>query len=139
MDDHVLDQKLQEALKLYDDGLSYGDIRKKFEGNLSEDSIAYIIRLVDEFAIEESKIQGDIRKAKFKITLGIVAISASLILLYSFYINEVLVGVVGIMAYLAIGFSIYLLWMGYREKIRLTKTTPEIDDSKFRMKRRKKN
>ncbi len=139
MNDQIINQKLNEALKLFDDGNSYNEIRKYFGDSLDEESISYIIRLVDEFAIEESLIQEDIKKAKFKISLGIVATIVSLILLYSFYINEALHGVTGILAYLSMAFSIYLMWMGYKEKKRLSKTTPEIDDSKFKMKRRKKN
>lgn len=139
MNDQIINQKLQEALKLFDDGNSYEEIRKYFGDSLDEESISYIIRLVDEFAIEESQVQGDIKKAKFKMTLGIVATIVSLILVYSFYINEALHGVAGILAYLSITFSIYLMWMGYKDKKRLSKITPEIDDSKFKMKRRKKN
>lgn len=139
MNEETIDQKLTEALKLFDEGQSYEEIRKYLGNSLDEESISYIIRLVDEFAIEESQIDGDIKKVTFKIALGVIASLASLALLYSFYINEVLAGVIGILAYLAMAFSVYLLWMSYREKIRLVKTTPEIDDSKFKMKRRKKN
>lgn len=137
MNDQEIDQKLQEALKLIEDGKSYSDIRNHFALELSPEAISYIIRLVDEFVIEENRIIEEIKKAKFKMYLGLVALGISTFLLYKFYINDALSGARGLLAYLPMAFALYLLWKGYREEKILKKTSPEIDDSKFRMKRRK--
>ena len=138
MDDQDIDQKLQEALKLFDEGKSFSDIRNQFQSELSEETISYIIRLVDEFAIEENRIKEEIKKAKFKMYLGLVAFGISALLIYKFYINESLSGAISILAYLPMIFALYLLWKGYKDEQNLKKAAPEIDDSKFRMKRRNK-
>ena len=138
MDDQVIEEKLQEALTLFDQGKTYTDIRNHFVEELTEDNIAYIIRLVDEFAIEENRIQDDIKKAKFKMYLGLAAFALSALLIYKFYLMKALSGPISLLAYLPMVFSLYLLWKGYTEELKLKKTQPEIDDSKFRMKRRKK-
>ncbi|MCK5280812.1 MAG: hypothetical protein KAQ62_24565 [Cyclobacteriaceae bacterium] len=138
MDNQVVDQKLQEALKLFDDGKSYSDIRNHFKSELNEETISYIIRLVDEFAIEETRIREEIKKAKFKMYLGLIAFAVSVLLVYKFYINDSLSGAISLLAYLPMVFALYLLWKGYKEEQILKKTEPEIDDSKFRMKRRRK-
>lgn len=139
MDDQLLDQKLQEALKLNEGGKSYPEIRDHFKDELDEDTIAYIIRLVDEFVIEENRISEEIKKAKFKMYVGLITFSISALLMYKFYINNALFGSMGLLAYLPMVFALYLLWKGYKEELNLKKTSPEIDDTKFRMKRRKKN
>ena len=139
MDDQLIDQKLQEALKLHDEGKSYTDIRNHFKAELDEETIAYIIRLVDEFAIEENRISEDIKKAKFKIYIGLAAFAISTLIIYKFYVNNSLTGTMSLLAYLPMVFALYLLWKGYKEELSLKKTEPEIDDTKFRMKRRKKN
>jgi hypothetical protein len=138
MDDQLIDQKLEEALKLKDDGKSYTDIRNHFKDELSAETISYIIRLVDEFVIEETRITEEIKKAKFKMYLGLAAAAISALLIYKFYINGALSGAMSILAYLPMIFALYLMWKGYKEEQILKKTSPEIDDSKFRMKRRNK-
>lgn len=138
MDNQEIDQQLAEALKLKDDGKSYSDIRNHFESELSAEKISYLIRLVDEFVIEENRINEEIKKAKFKMYLGMLALGISTFLLYKFYINGSLSGAIGLLAYLPMAFALYLLWKGYREEKTLKKTAPEIDDSKFRMKRKRK-
>ena len=60
MDDNELDQQLQIALELHDQGKSYTDIRDHFKEELDEDMIAYLIRLVDEFVLEDSRIKEEI-------------------------------------------------------------------------------
>lgn len=138
MDDQVTDQKLQEALSLFDKGYAYNEIRSHFKSELSEDDIAYIIRLVDEFALEESRIKEDIKKAKFKTQVGIAALILSCFLVLAFYRMDALQGLMSLLAYLPVLFALYLLGMGYTESLKLKKIQPEINDSKFRMKRRKK-
>lgn len=138
MDDQVIDQKLQEALKLHDEGKSYSEIRAFFNDELNEDAISYIIRLVDEFVIEENRIQEDIKKAKFKMYLGLITFGVSALLIYKFYVNNALTGTMSLLAYLPMVFALYLLWKGYKQEQVLKKTEPEIDDTKFRMKRRRK-
>jgi hypothetical protein len=137
MNDQEIDQKLQEALKLNDEGKSYSDIRSHFQDELSAETISYLIRLVDEFVIEENKINENIKKARFKMYLGLAAFGVSTLLLYKFYVNGALSGAISLLAYLPMAFALYLLWKGYREEKILKKTSPEIDDSKMRMKRRK--
>ena len=138
MNDQAIDQKLQEALKLIDEGKTYTDIRTHFKDELSDEAISYIIRLADEFVIEENRIKEDIKKAKFKTYLGLAAAGISAILIYKFYVNNSLSGAISLLAYLPMIFSLYLIWKGYKEEQILKKTSPEIDDSKFRMKRRAK-
>lgn len=135
MSDQAIDQKLQEALELIDKGKTYTDIRKHFKDELSDEAISYIIRLADEFVIEENRIKGDIKKAKFKTYLGMAAAGISAILIYKFYVNEALSGAISLLAYLPMIFSLFLVWKGYKEEQILKKSSPEIDDSKFRMKR----
>ena len=139
MDDKVLDQKLQEALALHDEGKSYTDIRNHFKLELDNETISYIIRLVDEFVLEENRISAEIKKAKFKMYIGLVSFGLAALLIYKFYVNDALIGTMSLLAYLPMVFAIYLLWKGYKEELILKKTSPEIDDTKFRMKRRKKS
>ncbi len=138
MADQDIDQQLQEALKLKEEGNSYSDIRNYFERELSPETISYLIRLVDEFVIEENRINEDIKKAKFKMYVGLIAFGISVFLIYTFYINETLSGTYSLIAYLPMAFALYLLWKGYSEVNTLKNTSAEIDDSKFRMKRRKR-
>jgi hypothetical protein len=138
MENKELDQKLREALALHDEGKSYEEIRNHFIHELDDDTISYLIRLVDEFALKENQIAADIKKAKFKMQVGVVAFFLAALLMYKFYINNALAGTIGLLAYLPMIFAIYLLWKGYKEELTLKKTTPEIDDTKFRMKKRKK-
>lgn len=146
MDDQVIDQKLQEALKLHDEGKSYSEIRMTFQDELSDETISYIIRLVDEFVMEENRISEEIKKAKFKMHVALAAFALSCFVLYLLHSNNALSGIKNQTVYTAILFiqyfpvigTLYLLWRGYKEEQVLKKTQPEIDDTKFRLKRRKK-
>ena len=146
MDNEQIQEKLDTALELYDDGKSYTQIRAHFSSELDNDTISYIIRLVDEFAIEENRIEEDLKKVRFKMKVGIVAFFLSSFLLYILYSNKALEGitvqwiysVMMLLQYFPIAFSLYFLWKTHREETRLKKTEPEIDDSKFRLKRRGK-
>ena len=69
--------------------------------------------------------------------IGAAAFGISSLLIYNFYINNALKGSMSLLAYLPLILSIYLLWRGYKEELALKKTSPEIDDTKFRMKRRR--
>jgi len=139
MDDKIIDKKLQEALKLHDQGKSYSEIREHFNSELDDEMISYLIRLVDEFVIEENRIVEEIKKAKFKMYVGAAAFGISALIIYKFYTNNALTGTMSLLAYVPMVFALYLLWKGYKEELLLKKTQPEIDDIKFRMKRRKKN
>ena len=146
MDDQLLDQKLQEALRLNEAGKSYPEIRDHFEGELDEDTISYIIRLVDEFVIEENRIAEEIKKSKFKMQISIAAFALSCFVLYLLYSNNALSGIKNqtiysimvFVQYFPVAGSLYLLWKSHKEVQALQKIEPEIDDTKFRMKRRKK-
>ena len=138
MDNEELDQKLQEALALHDEGKSYSQIRNHFKLDVDDDTISYIIRLVDEFSLEEDRIKAEIKKAKFKMYVGAASFCVSALVLYIFYTKDALKGAMSLLAYLPLIFSIYLLWKGYQDEVALQKSSPEIDDTKFRMKRRGK-
>lgn len=146
MSDKLIEEKLQEALSLHDDGKSYNEIRRHLTPELDEGTISYIIRLVDEFAIEENRIDEDIKKAKFKMYIGLAAFIVSCFLLYILYKNQALenisqqwmYSIMVLVQYFPVAFSVYFLWKAYQEELRLKKTEPEIDDSKFRLKRRNK-
>lgn len=146
MDDQLIDQKLQEALKMHEEGKSYPQIREHFTGELDDGTISYIIRLVDEFVIEENRIAEEIKKAKFKMRIGLAAFIFSCFLLYLLHSNNALSGIKNQTVYTSILFiqyfpvvgTLYLLWKGYKEEQALKKLEPEIDDTKLRMKRRRK-
>lgn len=146
MDNKLIQEKLDIALNLYDAGRSYAQIREHFSAELDEVTISYIIRLVDEFAIEESRIQEDLKKVKFKMKIGVIAFILSSFLLYILYKNKALEGitvqwiysVMMLVQYFPVAFSSYFLWKTHQEESRLKKVEPEIDDTKFRLKRRVK-
>ena len=144
MDNELIQAQLDKALDLHDEGKSYTQIREYFSQELDDDAISYIIRLVDEFAIEENRIQEDLKKAKFKMRIGVIAFILSSFLLYILYKNRALEGItvqwiyslMMLLQYFPVVFSGYFLWKTHQEETRLKKTEPEIDDSKFRLKRR---
>lgn len=146
MDERLIEKKLDEALSLHDKGLSYTKIREHFSKELDSETISYIIRLVDEFAIEENRIQEDLKTVKFKMRIGVLAFFISCFLLYLLYTNNALEGittqwiysVMMLLQYFPVLFSVYFLWKTNKEETRLKKLEPEIDDSKFRMKSRRK-
>ncbi len=143
MSEQLIEEKLQEALVLHDKGKSYAEIRAYFKDTLEEHAISYIIRLVDEFAIEEKRIEEGIKKAKFKMYIGMGAFFLSAFLLYLLHVNHALdsistqwiYSVMMLVQYFPVVFSVYYLWKTYREEQQLKKTEPEIDDSKFKLKR----
>jgi len=146
MDNKLIEEKLDEALALYDEGKSYTQIREHFIADLDVDTISYIIRLVDEFVIEENRIQEELKKVRFKMKIGMAAFIISCFLRYILYQNRALEGiteqwiysVMMLVQYFPVVFSVYFLWKSYQEESRLKKLEPEIDDNKFSLKRRSK-
>jgi hypothetical protein len=146
MDNQLIEDKLNEALALHDKGKSYTQIRTHFSDELDEETISYIIRLVDEFAIEENRIKEDLKKVKFKMRIGIIAFILSAFLLYILHINRALEGitvqwiysVMMLVQYFPIAFSVYFLWKTHQEETNLKKIEPEIDDTKFKLIRRRR-
>jgi len=146
MDNELIQKKLDIALELHDQGKSYVQIREHFSSELDEGTISYIIRLVDEFAIEESRIAEGLKKVKFKMKIGVVAFILSCFLLYILHSNRALgditvqwfYSLMMLIQYVPMAFSLYYLWKTHQEESRLKKTEPEIDDSKFSLKRRRK-
>ncbi len=144
LSENIIDEKLQEALDLHDRGKSYAEIRRHFEKTLDEGAISYIIRLLDEFVIEEKRIEEEIKKVRFRKQIGIVAFVLSAFLLYLLHTNNALenittqwiYSVMMLVQYFPVVFSVYYLWKARQEEMKLKKTEPEIDDSKFRLKRR---
>lgn len=146
MADNTLDEKLQEALDLHENGKNYSEIRAYFKDVLDEDAISYIIRLVDEFVIEEKRIEEEIKKVRFRKQVGLAAFILSAFLLYLLHTNHALenistqwiYSVMMLVQYFPVAFSLYYLWKARQAELELKKTQPEIDDSKFRLKRRRK-
>jgi hypothetical protein len=146
MNEKIIEDKLDEALSLYDSGKTYSEIRQHFSEELDEDTISYIIRLVDEFAIEESRIEDELKRARFKMKVGVLGFILSAFLLYILHRYQALedittqwiYSVMMLLQYFPVAFSIYFLWKTYQEELQLKKEIPEIDDSKFHLKRRRK-
>lgn len=144
--EQIFDKQLREALQLHDSGSTYADLRNHFKNKLDKDTISYIIRLVDEFVIEEGKIQENIKKAQFKMKVGLVLFGMSAFILYLLQSHNVIEKATSQFIYFSlmfaqyfpIIFSVYFLWKSYQEELKYTKMEPEIDDTKFRLKRRKK-
>lgn len=143
MNKDTIDKKLQEALALHDEGKSYQAIREHFQDELDEATLAYIIRLVDEFALEESRLSQEVKKAKSKIAVGFLAVVLSCYLLliidpqegflnstsmYSFYALTAI-------KYLPLLGALYFMFKAYRKMKYFQRLDPEIDDTKFQMKR----
>jgi hypothetical protein len=143
MNSQSLQENLDDALAMYEAGSTYAQIRHHFSASMDEETISYLIRLVDEFVLEEDRLKGEIRKAGFRKKLGILALALSVFLLYGLHTYSILdeikrqwiYSTMLLLQYLPVMLSAYYLWTAYREEARLRKKTVEIDDSKFRLKR----
>ncbi len=136
IEEKQLDEKLQEALRLHEEGKSYNEIREYFSGELEEDTIKYIIRLVDEFVLEESRVKAEIQKAIHKMYFGMAVLAVSFLLIAKFYAEGSLVGIYLMLACLPLFFGLYVAWNGYKSRKTLGSKDIEIDDTKFRLKHR---
>ncbi len=136
IEEKKLDEKLQEALRLHEEGKSYADIRAHFNDDLEEDTIKYIIRLVDEFVLEESRVKAEIQKATHKMYFGMAVLAVSFLFIAKFYSEGSLAGIYLMLACLPFFFGLYVVWDGYKSRKTLRSTDLEIDDTKFRLKHR---
>ncbi len=136
MDTKALDQYLDESLKMFDDGQTFLDIRKYLESkDLSAEAIKYIIRLVDEFAIEEAKLAHQRNNAKLRMLLGVLVTLVGLLVVGGFYGRNMLIGYYRIFAFSPLAVGIFLLYTGWREYRKLKNTSPEIEDTKLKLTR----
>ncbi len=130
----TLEEHLDEGLALYDQGYSFQKIRDHYQAqSLPEEMIAYIMRLIDEFALEEGKIQAQVKKAQWVVVFGLIMMVLGGFIAWLFYSNEAIKGYYYFFAYGPILFGAYIAWSGWRKMDRLRKTSPEIDDSKLRL------
>lgn len=137
MDNSKLELYLQNALDLFDEGKSFSEIRSILsEESLDDELISYIIRLVDEFAVEQKKIEEKIRTAKLRVIFGGLVLGIGFLITYMFYLKNQLEGYFMIIAYTPIVLGLYLIWSGWKQSKKLGNFQPEIDDTKLKLKRR---
>ncbi len=136
-DHHELGQFLEEAFALQEKGHSYTSIRSHFkEKGLDDETIGYLIRLIDEFVIEEEKIEANIKSQRFRILFGILVMLIGLLISYLFYVNESLQGIYLVLAVIPLASGLGIIWTSYRQLLEWRNHQPEIDDSKLKLIRR---
>jgi hypothetical protein len=132
-----IDAYLDTAFELHDRGDGYAAIRKHFAGlGLEEEKIAYIIRLLDEFLLEEEKMRARARSGRNLLIFGTLTLLVGLLVVYLFWSNASLEGL-----YVALGMTpvvagLAAMWTGLRQMRYWEKQQPEIDDAKLRLRRR---
>ena len=133
--EHVeINQYLEEAFKLQEQGQPYASIREVFsEKGLDDDAISYLIRLVDEFVMEEEKIAANIKSARFRILFGVLVFLMGILITYLFYTNDSLNGIYLAIALTPLVAGLVLVWMAYRQYMMWRNRQPEIDDSKLKL------
>jgi hypothetical protein len=137
MDQSGLEEHLHLALDLFEKGKDFNEIRNVLaDQGLDSEMISYVIRLVDEFAVEDKKVEEKIRTARLRLIFGVLVLGVGLLIAYMFYLREVLTGYYMIIAYTPIVAGAYLIWSGWKEKRRWINYQPEIDDTKFKLVRR---
>lgn len=132
-----IEDHLEEAFALHERGKGYGDIREHFsrEG-LSDELTGYLIRLLDDFVVEEEKISSRLRTARNMVVYGVLVLLVGMLIAYLFWSNGSLQGL-----YLALGLTpvavgLAAIWTGYRKMLYWKNHRPEIDDAKLKLKRR---
>ncbi len=139
METEAIDKQLETALEMYDQGKTYSDIREHMKDQkFSQDEISYIIRLVDEFALEESKNKAKIQILIYKMIFGSLLFIISVLTAIQFYNNEELSGIISYIIYIPILIALWIIWRSWKEKARLQHISPEIDDTKLRFERTRK-
>lgn len=125
---------MEESLDLFDAGKSFQDIRTYLVSKgLSDDSIKYIIRLVDEFAIEQAKIDHKRSNARVRMILGLLVVIVGLLVIGGFYVRSMLIGYYRIFAFGPLAVGIFVLYTGWRDYRKLKNTSPEIEDTKLKL------
>ena len=136
METKELDQHLDESLDMFDAGRSFQEIRAHLETKgLSGDAIKYIIRLVDEFAIEQAKLDHKRNNARIRMMLGALVIVVGALVVGGFYVRDMLTGFYELFAFGPMALGILLVYSGWREYRKLKNTAPEIEDTKLKLKR----
>ena len=138
MDDNVLDQMLQEVLAQVDAGKTYADIRESLREKVDENTISYLIRLADDMIIEENRIRSEYKKAMFKVYMGIGFTIFSLFIFLELYFREGIHPVKKLFTILPMAISGYFVIKSYIEVRTWKRTQPEVDDSKLKLRRRKR-
>ena len=137
MDTSGLNEQLQQALDMLDSGRDYQEIRKALEQKkLTKEEIDYIIRLVDDFALEARKIKENKRWAVKKMIYGILFVIVALIKAFMFNNLGYLYTSYGLLAAIPMAIGIYLIWNGYTTFRKWKYYEPEIDDSNLKITRR---
>jgi len=137
VDTSGLNEQLQQALDMLDSGRDYQEIRKALEQKkLTKEEIDYIIRLVDDFALEARKIKENKRWAVKKMIYGILFVIVALIKAFMFNNLGYLYTSYGLLAAIPMAIGIYLIWNGYTTFRKWKYYEPEIDDSNLKITRR---
>jgi len=137
MSNPKLERYLQQALDYYDEGKDLSEIRALFsEEGLDPELISYILRLVDEFAVEEERNQEKIRSARLMMIFGTMVTGVGLLISYMFYLQQYLHGYYLVIAFTPVVGGVFLLWKGWSLARKLSAYQPEIDDTKLKLTRR---
>jgi len=137
MDESNLDKLLKEALGMLDSGKDYAQIRKALEQkDLAKENIDYLIRLVDEFAIEGRKVKESIIWSRKKMIFGILFVIIAFVKAYLFNNLGYLYTAYGLLVAIPMAIGLYLIWDGWSNLKKWKNFEPEIDDSKLKLIRR---
>jgi len=132
-----LDNQLNEALDMLDSGKDFIQIRTALEQKgLEKENINYIIRLVDEFAIEGRKVKENIRWSRKKMIFGVLFVAVAIVKAYLFNDLGYLYTAYGSLVAIPLAIGLYLIWNGYSNLNKWKHYEPEIDDSKLKLTRR---
>ncbi len=137
MDTTRLNEYLQQALDMFDSGHDYSRIRKALEQkDVGKEEIDYIIRLVDDFALEARKIKENKRWSVKKIIYGVLFLIVALIKAFMFNNLGYLYTSYGLLVAIPLAIGLYLIWNGYFSLRKWRSYEPEIDDTKLKLTRR---
>lgn len=132
-----LNKILNEALKMLDDGQDYSQIRNSLEDQgLEKEEVSYIIRLVDEFAIEARKVKEKKIWSRKKMIYGVLFLIVALIKAFLFNDLGYLYTTYGLLVAIPLAIGLFLIWNGYSNLKKWDRNEPEIDDSKLKLTRR---
>lgn len=122
---------------MLDSGKDFIQIRKTLEQKgLEKENINYIIRLVDEFAIEGRKVKENIRWSRKKMIFGVLFVAIAIVKAYLFNDLGYLYTAYGLLVAIPLAIGLYLVWNGYSNLNKWKRYEPEIDDSKLKLTRR---
>jgi hypothetical protein len=138
MENSEVDRLLDEVLIHLEQGKSYAAIRDHYRNQVDEKTIAYVIRLADELVIEENRIKSEYKKSMFKVYMGIAFLIFTLLVFFELYFREGIHPIKKLLVLLPLAISGYFLVRSYIEAMKWKKAQPEVDDSKFKLRRRNK-